>query len=85
MVVVVVSEPSLNLDEKKSTVSHDNFGLLQNYHVTLLISFSSKFKFGSFTTSVCRSGPCNRNKDRNRTELDRLGPIFRLRLHPLRK
>ena len=35
--------------------------------------------------SVCRSGPCNRNNDRNRTELDRLGPIFWLRLHPLRK
>ena len=34
------------------------------------------------TCSVCRSGPCNRNNDRNRTELDRLGPIFRLRLHP---
>ena len=35
--------------------------------------------------SVCRSGPCNRKIDRNRTELDRLGPIFWLQLHPLRK
>ena len=38
VMVVVVSEPNSNLDEEKSTVSHDNFGL-RNYHVRLLIFF----------------------------------------------
>ena len=50
-----------------------------------LIPSTSSLQDNTDIPSVCRSGPCNRNNDRNRTELDRLGPIFQLQLHPLWK